>query len=167
MSGRKYVLAKYLLMFFAASFIGWLYEITCIYVLFKTYMDRGVLHLPCCPIYGFGILILYFVFGKIKNPFAIFIGSTVITTAVEYATYMIVLNRFHVTLWTYEGWYLNYKGRISAVSSCIFGLMAVLFLKLAVPLLDRVFASKAGKYVSYGVFILYLFCIFWEMRFIG
>ena len=152
-------------MFMSASFIGWLYEIICVFVLFGTYMDRGVLHLPCCPIYGFGILALYFVFRKTKNPFLIFFGSTLITTAVEYATYMFVLCRFHITLWTYEGWLLNYKGRISLISSCIFGIMALLFLKFMVPLLNKLFDSKGRAFAAIAVSLLFIFCFFWELRF--
>ena len=90
-------------MFFLASLIGWLYEIGCMYVLFHAYTDRGVLHLPCCPIYGFGLLMLYGIFHKEKNPFVIFAGSALISTAVEYLTYEFVWYRYHVMLWTYEG----------------------------------------------------------------
>ena len=66
-----YSLTEYLLMFFLASFIGWLYEIICVYVVFGKYLDRGVLHIPCCPIYGFGMLILFFIFRKRKNRISI------------------------------------------------------------------------------------------------
>ena len=121
-------LTKYLLMFLLASFIGWLYEITCVYVFFRKYLDRGVLHIPCCPIYGFGMLILYFLFRKIKNPAAIFLGSVFITTSVEYLTAIVLEYKFHNILWTYKNLPLNFQGRISAISSFRFGVMALLFM---------------------------------------
>ena len=40
--------------------MGWLYEVACVYVMFGIYVDRGVLHLPACPIYGFGMLLMKF-----------------------------------------------------------------------------------------------------------
>ena len=153
-------------MFILAAFIGWLYEVVCTYALFQIYVDRGVLHLPLCPIYGFGILLLYLIFRKVKNPFAVFAGSAVITTVIEYITSVAAEYFFHVELWSYEPWPLNYQGRISLISSCIFGLMAVIFLKLAVPLIERVYQTKAKTIISLFVTLLYLFCIIWELRFI-
>ena len=167
MKETGYKLTKYILMFMTASFIGWVYEIICMFVLFRIYADRGVLHLPMCPIYGFGILVLYFIFRKVKNPGIIFFGSVFITTAVEYFTYVFVEYRFHRILWTYESWPLNYKGRISAVSSLIFGIMATLFLKLMVPLFDKLFGSRAKNIAATVVTAISVFCIFWELRFLG
>ena len=166
MNKAYYAITKYLLMFFLSSFIGWVYEIICVYVLFHCYMDRGVLHIPCCPIYGFGLLILYFIFRKVKNPFVVFGGSVAITTTVEYLTYVFVEYKYHVILWTYEGWPLNYKGRVSAISSIIFGLLAVSFLKLAVPVIERIYGSKAKKAVSLFVTALFFFCVGWESTFL-
>lgn len=159
-------ITEYLLMFLLASFIGWLYEIICVYVVFHTYLDRGVLHIPCCPIYGFGMLILYFIFRKVKNPIIIFSGSVIITTAVEYLTAVVLEYRFHKILWTYSNWPLNFRGRICAISSCLFGIMALLFMKLIVPVLDRIYKSKARNTVSLSVILIYLCIIAWEVHFI-
>ena len=160
-----YSLTEYLLMFFLASFIGWLYEIICVYVVFGKYLDRGVLHIPCCPIYGFGMLILFFLFRKIKNPAVIFLGSVFITTAVEYLTAVVAEYKFHEILWTYKNWPLNFQGRVCAISSVLFGIMALLFMKLIVPVLDRVFKSRAKTAVSVSVIILFLCIAAWELHF--
>ena len=159
-------LTKYLLMFLLASFIGWLYEITCVYVVFGKYMDRGVLHIPCCPIYGFGMLILYFLFRKIKNPAAIFFGSVFISTSVEYLTAIVLENKFHKILWTYKNWPLNFQGRICAISSFLFGAMALLFMKLVVPFLDKAYKSRAKGVISLFVVLLYLGIVAWEVHFL-
>ena len=167
MAEKDYLnVTKYMLMFLLASFIGWLYEVICVYVVFGTYYDRGVLHIPCCPIYGFGMVILYFLFRKIRNPILIFIGNVIITTTVEYLTAIVLEYRFHRILWTYRGWPLNFQGRISAVSSCLFGIMALLFMKFIVPVIDRICWSKAKKAVSVGVILLLLWIIAWEVHFI-
>ena len=163
---KRQNITEYLLMFLLASFFGWLYEIACVYALFKTYVDRGVLHIPCCPIYGFGMLILYFLFRKIKNPAVIFFGSVFITTAVEYITAIVAEYRFHVELWTYRGWPLNFQGRVCAISSCLFGIMALMFMKLVVPLLDKIYVSKARRAVSLFVVILFLWIAAWEVHFL-
>ena len=160
-------ITEYLLMFLLASFFGWFYEIVCVYVVFGKYFDRGVLHIPCCPIYGFGMLILYFLFRKVKNSAVIFIGSVVITTSVEYLTAIVAEYRFHRILWSYAGWPLNFQGRVCAISSCLFGIMALLFMKLVVPVLDRVYESKAKTAVSVFVVALFLGIFAWELHFLG
>ena len=162
-----YSAAKYLLLFFLASFMGWLYEVTCVYAMFGVYIDRGVLHLPACPIYGFGMLILYAAFHKVKNPLIIFAGSTLISTVVEYAAYEILYYGFNLVLWSYELWPLNYKGKICVISSCLFGLMTVLFMKLAVPPAEKLFDSRAKNYAAAAVFLFYIFCIGWEICHLG
>ncbi|MBO4909234.1 MAG: putative ABC transporter permease [Lachnospiraceae bacterium] len=159
------IVTKYMLMFLLASFIGWLYEIGCVYVMYKTYYDRGVLHIPCCPIYGFGMLILYFLFRKVKNPLIVFTGSVVVTTTVEYIAAIVLEYRFHRILWTYRDWPLQFQGRVSAISSCLFGIMALLFMKLIVPGLNRIYASKVKNAVSAAVIILFLCIIAWEVHF--
>ncbi len=158
-------ITKYLLMFLLSSFIGWVYEIICVYVVFGRYFDRGVLHIPCCPIYGFGMLILYFLFRKIKNPAVIFLGSVGITTSVEYLTAIVAEYKFHRILWSYNGWPLNFQGRVSAVSSCLFGIMALLFMKLVIPVLDRIYSSKAAKTVSVFAVLIFLCIVAWELHF--
>lgn len=65
-------ITKFILMFFISAFIGWCYEIVCVCLIYGQYYDRGILHLPICPIYGFGMLILYMIFHKAKNKAAIF-----------------------------------------------------------------------------------------------
>ena len=166
-----YSVTKYLLLFFLASLMGWLYEVACVYVMFGVYVDRGVLHLPACPIYGFGMLLLYAAFHKVKNPLIIFAGSALISTVIEYVAYEILYYGFNLVLWSYEPWPLNYKGKVSVISSCLFGLMTVIFMKLAVPPAEKLFDSKtdskAKKYAAAAVAVFYIFCIGWEIFHFG
>ena len=86
-------ITEYLLLFMLAAFLGWLYEIGCVYVMFHHYQDRGVLHLPMCPIYGFGILLLLGIFRERKNIFLLFFGSALIATAIELAACELLRDR--------------------------------------------------------------------------
>lgn len=161
-----FFLTRFFLLFILAAFIGWAYEIGCVYVIFGFYFDRGVLHLPACPIYGFGMLTLYPIFRKVKNPLIIFAGSTLISTIVELVASLILEYRFNLELWSYIEWPLNYQGRVSAISSCIFGLMALLFMKIAVPAVRKLYSEKTAKYTAAATTALFIFCLIWEMRFI-
>ena len=159
-------LTRFFLLFILAAFIGWAYEITCVYVIFGLYFDRGVLHLPVCPIYGFGMLTLYPIFRKVKNPVIVFAGSTVISTVVELVASLILEYKFNLELWSYIEWPLNYQGRVSAISSGIFGLMATLFMMLVVPAVRKLYSEKTAKYTAIASTVLFFFCLIWELRFL-
>jgi len=157
-------MAEYVLLFGIASFIGWAYEITCVWVLFHTYYDRGVLHLPLCPIYGFGVLLLIVLFRKIKNPIALFACCTAVATGVELLASYALEYGFGLVLWTYEGWPFSFQDRISGVSSLIFGVMAALFIKLVKPPVDKLFSSKYRIIASAAVCILSVAAVVWELQ---
>ncbi|MBP5489562.1 MAG: putative ABC transporter permease [Lachnospiraceae bacterium] len=160
-----YGLTKYLLLFMAAAFVGWVYEIVCVYFTLGRYVDRGVLHLPMCPIYGFGMLLLYVLFHRFRNVFVLFFGSALVTTAVELAASYVIERKFHTELWSYEEWPLNYQGRICVISSAAFGLLALFFFKALKPCADWLFRGKARIAVSVITVALFVFCVVWEMRF--
>lgn len=159
------VITEYLLLFMLAACIGWLYEIGCVYVMFHEYQDRGVLHLPMCPIYGFGLLFLLLVFRNRKNIFLLFFGSAAITTIIELVSSYAIEHFLHESLWTYEDWPLQYQGRISAVSSAMFGLLATLFLRLVRPLVAKLFKGRARMCAAWLTLAAVVFCVVWELRF--
>ena len=158
-------ITEYLLLFMLAAFLGWLYEIGCVYVMFHHYQDRGVLHLPMCPIYGFGILLLLGIFRERKNLFLLFFGSALIATAIELASSYAIEYFLHESLWTYESWPLQFQGRISGVSSAMFGLLATLFLRLVRPPVGKLFRSRARMVAAVFTAALAVFCAVWELRF--
>lgn len=166
MKKALYLISEYLLLFGLAAFIGWVYEIVCVYVLYGEYFDRGVLHLPMCPIYGFGILFLMFVFRKTKNVFLIFFGSAILTTVIELGASYVIEYFLKDTLWDYSDWAFDYQGRISLISSAMFGLMAVLFLRLVRPPVGKTFRSKARPFLTVFTLALACFCVCWELRFL-
>ena len=154
---------EYLLLFALASSIGWLYEMVCVWLLYGYYFDRGVLHLPMCPIYGFGVLLLMFVLRTVKNPFGIFLGSFLIASGVELTASYILEYGFHRILWSYEGWPLSFQDRISLVSSLIFGVMATVFIKLVKPQIDKLFKSKHAAAAAVIVSMLFVAGVSWEL----
>lgn len=158
-------LLYYILLFMCASFIGWLYEIICVRIWLGVFVDRGVLHLPMCPIYGFGMLTLLAIFRKVKSPLLLFLGSALVTTGIELAASYILEYCFNMSLWSYAGWPLTFQDRISAISSAIFGLMAVLFVFLVKPPVDKLFGSRYRKTANFAVAALTVFCVIWEVRF--
>ena len=156
-------IAKFMSLFILASFGGWVYEIACVWILHHIYVDRGILHLPMCPIYGFGFIVLYAMFHKVKNPLYLFLVSFLVTSVIELSASYILEYKFHMILWTYEGWPLNFQNRISVVSSMIFGIMTVLFTKGVKPPVDRLYDSKYGRATAILTGIFVIFGVLWEL----
>ncbi|MBQ9907278.1 MAG: putative ABC transporter permease [Oscillospiraceae bacterium] len=129
--------------FITAAFGGWLYEELCVYILYHKIYNRGMLHLTICPIYGFGAWGLYLLLRKVRSSGLYFALSVLTASVFEYGCSYLLEFLFHRTYWTYEGWFLSIQNRISLVSSLIFGLLAVVFAKLILPLLTK--AVGTGK----------------------
>ena len=71
--------------FTAAGFAGWIYEVATVWIMYRYFDNRGILHLPVIPIYSFGAFILLALLRRKRNPFFIFVTATVITTVFELA----------------------------------------------------------------------------------
>ena len=102
------------LLFFAYSFIGWLWET--IYCSFNArhFVYRGFLLGPITPIYGFGILgVLYFVDPYQKNIFVLFFVSAILVSLLEYVTSFLLEKLFSLSLWDYNDVPLNINGRVA------------------------------------------------------
>jgi len=156
-------ITEQLLLFMSASFIGWLYEIITVYIMYHTYYDRGVLHLPVCPVYGFGMLLFSFALKNVKNPALFFLGSAAISTVLELLVSYVAQYGFGWILWSYNDWPLNFQGRISLISSCIFGLLAVVFVKFLKPLICKLFENRRSRYTCSITWLVAVICFIREM----
>ncbi|MCM1329469.1 MAG: putative ABC transporter permease [Ruminococcus sp.] len=132
-----------ILEFAAYSFIGWAYETILTSAVWGRFAERGWLHLPICPIYGFCALALLLILRKIKNPFLIFLAGTAVTTAAELAASYVVWDLAGSRLWDYDNWAFNFEGRIALGSSVIFGVLCVLLMKVLHPA-AKYLADKVG-----------------------
>ena len=150
----------YVIEFTAGAFIGWLYEEGLELIVNHAYADRGLLHMPFIPIYGFGCLLLLLLYGRKEHsaPF-IFISSTLITTLLELAASYPLQKILGYLPWYYGAWPLNYEGRISLISSLIFGLLATVYMKLIHPQCRRLEKAPALPVNAAGIILLAAFII--------
>ncbi len=126
------------------AFAGWLYETVCESIFAGTLvLNRGLLHLPVCPIYGVGAFIALWIMHRFKRLSLpqVFIGGVIITTVVEYVAALILESTLHRALWDYTPWILDFQGRVSLISSLIFGLGCVGAYKLR-PLMEEYCINK-------------------------
>ena len=126
------------LFFFAYAFIGWLCE-TC-YAFYEsgTFVKRGFLYGPICPIYGYGALILLIFLEKYKDhPFRLFFLAGIVFSAFEYVVGFGLDALFAAKWWDYTNEFFNLNGRISILFSVVWGTFALLFINFVHPFIKK------------------------------
>ena len=134
--------------FVLASLIGWIYEEICGLVVYGHLMERGILWLPLCPIYGFGAWLLYACTRKMKSIVWIIPVAGIVSGIFEYICSYILEEYFHLYLWSYEGWIFSINDRISLLSCLFFGILAAWFQKAILP-----FLQFCGRKISLLIFM--------------
>ena len=106
-----YTILEYFLVFsfLGFSFLGWCVEVAYQAVSKGLVVNRGFLNGPVCPIYGFGVLAVFFLLqitgdGEFyeQNALKVFIFGVVLATAVELFGGWILDKAFHARWWDYS-----------------------------------------------------------------
>lgn len=145
--------------FFICSFIGWLLEVAYAFSVYGTFVDRGFLRGPICPIYGYGAVIMVLITDwiknkKITNSLIIFAIVAVIATVLEYiASYFLELV-FDLRWWDYTGYFLNINGRVCLIFSIFFGIAGVVFIKNIYPIMQKTFDKIRKKLSTKTIWII-------------
>ena len=136
---RHYTLTSLILMFFIFAFIGWIYEVALMLVTEGILVNRGSMHGPWLPIYGFGgILILTVLYRFRKNPKLEFGLAILLCGFLEYMTSYVMELSTGIRWWDYTGFFLNLNGRICAEGLLVFGVGGMAVVYVVAPLLDNV-----------------------------
>ncbi len=146
-------LCKLFVAWLSISFLGWCFEVVGRYFVYGVLSDRGFLRLPLCPIYGFSLIFIYFLFGTPREPRGIlarlcngskniflqwglyFFAAAALTTLLELVTGTFFL-AFGVRLWIYEQKF-NFLGVICPQYSLLWGALITLVMGV---IGDRLFA---------------------------
>lgn len=157
---RYYSVWSLVLMFFALSFVGWLWEVSLHLLTDGVFVNRGVLHGPWLPIYGCGSVLILLVLNRFrKRPGLEFLAAVLLCGCVEYFTSLFLEVMYNGTRWwDYTGYFLNLNGRICAEGLLVFGVAGMVVVYVLSPLLDRVLrrlppkAATAAALVLLGIF---------------
>ena len=138
-----YNLAYVFLLFFIYSVVGYIGEIIFCFIQKKGKLeDRGFLYGPYCPIYGFGSLLIIFILKRYQSdPLVLFVMTMLITTVLEYITSYLMEKIFGNKWWDYSDVKFNINGRISLISSVLFGIGGVILLYYMNPFANKVLAK--------------------------
>lgn len=127
-----------ILYFFLYSFFGWLCE--CIYcsIPAHTFINRGFLAGPYCPIYGCGALAVLHILDPFGYSIPLMFGmGIVVTSALEYVTSWGMEVLFHTKWWDYSSYPFNIHGRVCLKNSLLFGCMVLVVYYLIHPAIQE------------------------------
>ncbi len=159
----------YILLFFSVSFFGWLWEV-CIYLVReRKFVNRGILTGPWLPVYGAGALFLYFFLYKLLlsekklfdrkkyvKPFAVFLISMTVCSALEDATGYVLMKMWGVRWWDYSGMFLDLDGHICLMSCLMFGFGGVFLIFFVFPVYTALYVKIPVKTRTILAFTLLL-----------
>ena len=129
-----YTLGQWLLFFFLYCFLGWVWESCYVSARQRRWVNRGFLHGPLLPIYGFGAVIILWATLPVRGSLPlIFLLGMLAATALEYVTGAAMEVLFKVRYWDYSGKPFNLNGHICLTCSLAWGAFSVLLVKVLHP----------------------------------
>lgn len=117
---------QYFLYFFMYAIIGYICEVIYCSIPLKRLVNRGFLHGPYLPIYGFGALLVVVPLMFFNtHPILVFLIAVLLTSSLEYVTSFLLEKIFHTKLWDYSKNFGNINGRVCLLNSTLFGMMGL------------------------------------------
>lgn len=150
--------------FFIYSFLGWLMESTINTVRQKSFINRGFLIGPYCPIYGVGMCGIYlFCFPLRDHLLFVFLSGIFLATLLEYLTGTLMEKLFHAKWWDYSRFKYNLHGQICLHISFAWGVLSLIFIAYIHPI---IMTSVRHLQKPLGSIILLILCCIFLIDFI-
>lgn len=120
--------------FMAYAFLGWCMEVVYAAVTTGEFVNRGFLNGPLCPIYGFGVIGVVYALKPVADQFfLLFLGSVLLTSALEWLTGFVLERLFQNKWWDYSDKPFNLNGYICLAFSILWGLACVFVIRIVHP----------------------------------
>lgn len=145
--------------FLIYSVAGWCVEVIFHAITFHRVINRGFLNGPVCPVYGFGVVVVFGVLNVVSgllggrsfldalvrggkglpasadiNIFLLFVIGVVFCTLVELLGGWLLDVVYHTRWWDYTDEFMNFKGYICLKFSLLWGLGIVIVVKFVQPM---------------------------------
>lgn len=133
-----YALIDLIWIFVIYAFLGWCLEVIYAAVTLGKFVNRGFLNGPFCPIYGFGLIVVLTILEPFKaNLLLLFVGSVLLTTALELITGLILERIFNQKWWDYTDIPYNFMGYVCLGQSLAWGLACVFVIYILQPFINN------------------------------
>lgn len=144
------------------SIIGFILEII-FKLIFNSNLHSGILFGPYCPVYGFGITTIYFIFEKInkktknkktKKIFLFFITSFFLLTTLELIGGYLIKIIFNFSFWNYKEYVFNIGKYISLEMSLLWSIGSIFAYYYIKPLTDKLYFKINKKIIIISLIII-------------
>ena len=150
-----YTLGQWLLFFFLYCFLGWVWESCYVSARQRRWVNRGFLHGPLLPIYGFGAVIILWATLPVRQSLPlIFLLGMLAATALEYVTGAAMEALFKVRYWDYSQQPFNLNGHICLTCSLAWGAFSILLVRFLHPPVEELVLRLPAFLVDPLAFLL-------------
>ncbi len=126
-------------MFLFWGHVGWLIEVVDMRIEAGEFQNRGFLHIPFCPLYGVGMLMLNILLRERRGSYLVlFFSGMIVCTLVEYFVGWLLEAFFNAKWWDYSHMRFQAKGRICLRNSLLFGFGTIFVISVVQPIVERV-----------------------------
>lgn len=125
-------------LFLLYSFGGWILETVFAALRQKRFVNRGLVNLPFCILYGLAAIFIT-IFAAELDGIWLYIGSVILATVFEWVAGHFIEKIYHETWWDYSKMPFNLDGYICLTASAIWGVLAFLMKKWGNALLLTLF----------------------------
>lgn len=147
----------YFLLFISYAFLGWCMEVTCKFIQYKKFINRGFLIGPYCPIYGWGALAITILLKRyMEDSLVLFVMSTLICSIIEYLTSYFMEKKYHARWWDYSNKKFNINGRICLETLIPFGILGVAIMYGTNPILFKLYNQIPQLVINILTAILFI-----------
>lgn len=134
MKKQIYSVSTYIILFFAASAAGWLWEVALYLIQDGMLYNRGFLYGPWLPVYGTGaVFISLLLKNRAQSALFTFLSAALLGTATELCIGWFLDHVWKRRYWDYTGLCLNINGYVCLWSFLGFGIAGTLWLRFFAP----------------------------------
>ena len=147
--------------FIIGSVFGFVAEMLYATVYTRTLVIRqGLIYGPFVQVYGMGAVAYYFLIRKFKEPKDAFFAGSIMGGILEYLCSFFQEILFGTISWDYSKFFFNLNGRICLLYCIYWGIIAVAFLKIVYPWLEKIEPLIYKKSIRILTVFLMIFMIF-------
>lgn len=125
-------------LFFIYSFLGWTLETVVAALKQKKFVNRGLVNLPFCILYGVAAVFIT-VFGRELQGIWLYIGSVIMITVFKWAAGHLIEKIYHERWWDYSKKRWNIEGYATLPDTAWLGILAVVMIKWGNPVCITIF----------------------------
>jgi len=149
----KPIVESFIWYFFLYSLLGYVCEVFYCSLGARRLVNRGFLHGPYIPVYGFGAIFSIMLLTPYKYSIVlVFLLGSSVCSVIEYVTGLILELGFHTRLWDYSGRRFSIRGRVCLLNSVLFGLLVLVVLYLIHPAVETWVMGLPGQLRTVGAF---------------